>query len=110
MVLAAIAIEVLKQDDPETLARVLDTLRQHPQYTDRFAHKLESRPPEDRDLYLFMLAARWPDDVRRNAEYHRGGGITLTSRTSPMGSPIRSARGLPPSRTFSRPTRRTSRS
>ena len=32
-------------------------------YADRFAAKLEPVPPADRDRYLFMLAARWPDEL-----------------------------------------------
>ena len=58
MITAAIAYEVLKKDDPATLAKVLETLRQHPQYADRFTRLLEAIPDaEDRDLYLFMIAA-----------------------------------------------------
>ena len=72
MVWASIAYDVLKQDDPAALARVLDLLRQHPQFGDRFSPKLDAVPADARDRYLLMLAARWPDDVRRNKQYHHG--------------------------------------
>ena len=72
MVSASIAYDVLKQDDPATLARVLDLLRQHPQFADHFAPKLDTVPADARERYLLMLAARWPDDVRRNKQYHHG--------------------------------------
>jgi hypothetical protein len=87
MVSGAIAFDLLKQDDPQALARVLNTLREHPQYADPFVTKLVSRPPEDRDLFLFMLAARWPDDVRRNAEYHRGPWHYINFPFKPAGQP-----------------------
>jgi hypothetical protein len=87
MVSASIAFDVLNQDDPQTLARLLDMLRQHPQYASHFADKLEAVASEDRDRYLFMLAARWPDDVRRNAEYHRGPWHYVNFPFKPAGQP-----------------------
>jgi hypothetical protein len=52
MVSASIAFDVLKQDDPAALARVLDALRQRPQYAERFADKLDAVPAEERDSCL----------------------------------------------------------
>ena len=46
MVSASIAYDVLKQDDPAALARVLNLLRQHPQFADHFAPKLEAVPAD----------------------------------------------------------------
>ncbi len=71
MVIGAIAYDVLKQDSPDTLARVLDLLKAHPDY-DTFAKRLDNVPPEERDRYLFMQAARWADDIRDNKRYHHG--------------------------------------
>jgi hypothetical protein len=71
MVIGAIAYDVLKQDSPETIARVVEILRHHPEYG-TFAKRLEMVPAEDRDRYLFMQAPRWPDDVRDNKAYHHG--------------------------------------
>jgi hypothetical protein len=70
-IIAAIAYDVLKQDSPETIARVVELLKHHPQY-DTFATRLQTVPAEDRDRFLLMQAARWPDDVRDNKMYHHG--------------------------------------
>src|SRR5687768_6177329 len=69
-VIAAIAYDVLKQEHPETIARVVELLKAHPQY-DTFMIRLQTVTEEDRDRYLFMQAARWPDDVRDNRTFHR---------------------------------------
>src|SRR5689334_23050616 len=71
MVIGAIAYDVLAKEDPKALARVIELLKSHPQW-DTFAKRLDSVPAEDRARYLFMIAARWPDDVRNNRQYHRG--------------------------------------
>src|ERR1700712_4016068 len=65
MISGAIAYDVLKKEDPKALAKALALLRQHPQYKDIIAGRLEAVPAEDRDRYLFMVAARWPDDIRK---------------------------------------------
>ena len=72
-VIGAIAYDVLKQDSPETIARVVELLKKHPEW-DTFAKRLETVPAEDRDRYLFMQAARWADDVREGQlrKYHHG--------------------------------------
>jgi hypothetical protein len=70
MTSGAIAYRELKNNDPATLSRVIELLRQHPQFEERWADKLERTPAEDRDQLLFMLAARWPDDVRGDADFH----------------------------------------
>src|SRR5262245_60173197 len=73
MVHGALAYSILKRDSPEALANVVALLKQHPEDASRWAKKLnESFVKEyERDLYLFMLAARWADDVRKNREYDR---------------------------------------
>lgn len=93
MVSGAIAFDLLKQDSPETIAKVTAVLRHHPQY-DLFAQRLESVPEEDRDRYLFMLAARWADDVRSGSgrKYHRGPwhyvNLPVTPTTGPATAPV----------------------
>jgi hypothetical protein len=69
MVSGAIAYNVLKQDSPEVLARALDILKAHPQYDKLWKSQVEKLPAEDRDMYLFMLAGRWADDIRGNKDY-----------------------------------------
>ena len=68
---------------------MLELLRQHPQYGDHFAPKLEAVPADARDRYLFMLAAPWPDDVRRNKQYHHGSWHYVNLPYSPGGQAVR---------------------
>ncbi len=71
MVSGAIAYRELESSDAQALARVLDLLRRHPEYETRWAAQLEQPyiPAAERDLYLFMLAARWADDVRNDEKF-----------------------------------------
>ena len=61
----------LETADAPALARVLDLLKHHPEYETRWALQLNQPfiPAPERDLYLFMLAARWSDDVRNDEEF-----------------------------------------
>lgn len=69
MVSAAIAYRVLEKESPETLAKVIALLEEHPLYAAMWEGRLESVPAQERDLYLFMLAARWPDDMRDDHDF-----------------------------------------
>jgi len=64
MVTAAVAFDDLQRSAPATVARVVAILRQHPQYESHWKQQLVGRSAEDQARLLFMLAARWPDDVR----------------------------------------------
>ncbi|RYC67087.1 S1/P1 nuclease [Spirosoma sordidisoli] len=66
MAIGAIAYRDLQQKSPKTLARVLNLLRQHPDVKTRWAPMMADTTltPAEKDRYLFMLAARWPDDIR----------------------------------------------
>jgi hypothetical protein len=66
MVTAAIAYRELKAKDPKALSKIISILKKHPQYGQLFAPKLqaENLSQEEKDLYLFMLASRWPDDIK----------------------------------------------
>jgi len=68
MVTGAIAYDELQKGSPATLARVIAILRQHPQYESRWKPQITSMTAgmsqQDQERFLFMLAARWPDDVR----------------------------------------------
>ena len=48
---------MLQQDDPTALARVLEVLRQHPQFADHFASKLDAVPAAARDRYATVVHA-----------------------------------------------------
>lgn len=67
MVTGAIAYYELRERDPQALSRVIALLKRHPFYESewlRRINKLSDTDPNKHDLYLFMYAARWPDDVR----------------------------------------------
>jgi len=66
MAIGAIAYRDLQAKSPQTLARVIALLRQHPDVKTYWAPMLrDSTLSEDeRNRYLFMMAARWPDDIR----------------------------------------------
>jgi len=49
----------LKANRPEVIARVVQILKQHPEYSTRWLPKLTNAPGPD--LVILMLAARWPD-------------------------------------------------
>ena len=87
MVTGAIAYDLLASEHPKTLARALELLRQHPQYETVISKRLESVPAVDRDRYLFMLAARWPDDVRNDEKYHRSQWHYINFPYVPPGQP-----------------------
>src|SRR4051794_37102754 len=74
MVSASIAHDVLKREHPDAIPKIVAVLKAHPQY-EHWAERIAAIPnlsEEDKDVYLFMLAARWPDDVRDTDEYHHG--------------------------------------
>jgi len=65
MVVAAIAYRDLKQSGKQdVINKVIQKLKSHPDFDKMFKSRLSNVDPDDRDLYLFMLAARWSDDIR----------------------------------------------
>jgi hypothetical protein len=89
MVSGAIAYADLKQANPETLARVIALLKTHPHFETKWAPRLVQLPlsPEEQDLYLFMLAARWPDDIRGDPTFHHGAWHYINLPYKPEGQP-----------------------
>ena len=65
MLSAAIAYQVLLQENPQSIDKVKSVLERHPWYANQWQARLEDVPVADRDLVLFMQAARWPDDMDR---------------------------------------------
>lgn len=67
MVTGAIAYYELRETDPSALAQVVSLLKRHPFYESEWLPRinaLQDDDPNKHDLYLFMYAARWPDDIR----------------------------------------------
>ncbi len=87
MVTGAIAYDTLKKENPKALEKVLALLKQHPQYDKMWAKQLEKIAPEDRDQALFMLAARWPDDIRDDPEYNHSDWHYTDLPFKPAGQP-----------------------
>src|SRR5215510_9160563 len=89
MVSGAIAYADLKQTSPETLARVIALLKSHPHYQTTWVPRLAqlTLTPEEQELYLFMLAARWPDDIRGDAAFHHGAWHYINFPYTPEGQP-----------------------
>ncbi|MFD1144786.1 S1/P1 nuclease [Larkinella insperata] len=66
MAIGAIAYRDLQVKSPRKLARLVALLRQHPDTKTRWAATLRDSTlsEDDKNRYLFMLAARWPDDIK----------------------------------------------
>ena len=70
---AAVTYQILRQEHPTAIATVRAILVQHPWYAERWREQLVKIPEAERDEFLFMLGARWPDDIRmRERAQHRG--------------------------------------
>ena len=70
---AAIAYQVLLQENPPTIEKVKAVLEKHPWHANQWEARLQDVPVAERDLVLFMQAARWADDIRiRDRQHHRG--------------------------------------
>ena len=64
MLSGIIAYQVLQQENPQTIEKVKAVLEKHPWYANQWQARLQDVPVADRDLVLFMQAARWADDIR----------------------------------------------
>src|ERR1044072_5187930 len=64
MLSGAIAYEILKRENPSRMTTVRSVLETNPWYESRWKSQLEKLPEPERDEMLFMLAARWADDIR----------------------------------------------
>ena len=119
MTTGAIAYDTLKASDPQALAKIIAILKQHPHYlgsTDKtaapvegadqsneqrprssphWAKRLEAVNPADRDQALFMMAARWPDDIRNNPDYNHSEWHYVDYPYIPPGQPD-SVKSAPP--------------
>jgi S1/P1 Nuclease len=64
MLSAAIAYQVLRQENPATIENVKAVLEKHPWYANQWQARLRDVSVADDGLLLFMQAARWTDDIR----------------------------------------------
>lgn len=72
MLTAAIAYDELTVVDSVARDKVIAILREHPQYDSFWKPKLAGVGWGQKNRTLFMLAARWPDDIRSDEDYHHG--------------------------------------
>src|SRR5437868_229483 len=87
MTMAAMAFDELHRLAPATLTRVIAILQQHPQYESRWKPQLAGMNPQDQERFLFMLAARWPDDVRGDAAFDHPKWHYIDYPYKPSGQP-----------------------
>ena len=72
MLSAAIAYQVLQQESPQTIDKAKAVLEKHHSYANQWQARLQDVSLVDRDMVLFMQAARWADDIRSNdKQQHR---------------------------------------
>ena len=71
MLTGVLAYRTLVARDPAAAARVVAILREHPDYERDWRRYIEASGALH-DEMLFALAARWPDDVRGDPNFHRG--------------------------------------
>jgi S1/P1 nuclease len=95
MVTGAIAYDELQKTGPSTIARVIAILRQHPQYESRWKPQLASVSDQDRERLLFMLAARWPDDIRGDKAFDHPVWHYIDYPYKPKGQPASVAAPAP---------------
>jgi hypothetical protein len=72
MLSGAIAYQILQRENPAAIPVVRSILEKNPWYETRWKPQWEKLPEPERDEMLFMLAARWADDIRTRdkAESH----------------------------------------
>jgi hypothetical protein len=88
MLSAAITYQVLQQENPATIEKVKTILEKHPWYTNQWQARLQDVPAADRDMVLFMQAARWADDIRSNdKQNHRAQWHYINWPFKPEGQP-----------------------
>jgi hypothetical protein len=65
MITGAIVYQTLALDDPSKSKGISLLLERHPWYAEHWQQRIGNRYGEERIELLFMLAARWADDVRK---------------------------------------------
>jgi hypothetical protein len=88
MLSGAIAYQILRGESPSTIADVKATLESHPWFESHGRAQLEKLLAADRDEMLFMLAARWEDDIRiKDRSQNRGPWHYINLPFKPEGQP-----------------------
>jgi hypothetical protein len=77
MLSAAIAYQVLRQENPPTIEKIKAALEKHPRCAKQWQARLQDVPAADHGLVLFMQAARWADDVSCEGQATPPGAVAL---------------------------------
>jgi hypothetical protein len=89
MVSAAIAYHTLQRESPTTIEKVSALLEKHPWYANRWRNDLDRMSVSQRGEMLFMLAARWADDIRnRDQSQHRAKWHYINWPFKPASEPV----------------------
>jgi len=96
MVNGAITYQLLYRDSPATIPKVRAILEKNSWYADRWRDDITKLSDSQRDEMLFMLAARWADDIRnRNPSESHPTWHFINWPFKPEGEP-ESVKPLPP--------------
>jgi S1/P1 Nuclease len=87
MVSGAIAYSELKQKDPQALAKTIAILNENPEFDRLWKSQLTQVDPLLRDRVLFMLAAKWSDDIRDDDRYDHPNWHYINLPYKPDGEP-----------------------
>ncbi len=96
MATGSIAYDRLRSIAPASVAHATAILKVHPQYESVWKPQLAGMNVQDQDRYLFMLAARWPDDIRGNKEFDHPAWHYIDFPYKPPGQPGSVAAPQPP--------------
>lgn len=96
MVMGAIAFDRIQSVAPGSVTRVVTILRQHPQYESVWKPQIATVDAQDQERYLFMLAARWPDDIRGNRQFDHPEWHYIDFPYTPPGEPASVRTPQPP--------------
>jgi hypothetical protein len=66
MLSGIVAYQIVQEENPRTIEKVIALLEKHPWYANQWQARLQDVPVVDHGLVLFMQAARWADDIRSN--------------------------------------------
>jgi S1/P1 nuclease len=88
MLSGIIAYQILQHENPGTIEKVRALLEKHPWYANQWPARLPDVPVADRDMVLFMQAARWAHELRiTNRQHHRGTWHYINWPFKPEGQP-----------------------
>src|SRR5689334_1032342 len=96
MAMGSIAYDRLQSIAPASVVRVTAILKVHPQFESLWRPLLASMSAQEQDRYLFMLAARWPDDIRGNKEFDHPEWHYIDFPYKPPGQPASVPAPQPP--------------